>query len=102
MFKPGRARVLYTLVLASAKTSSCASAAQMSFLSQRTLRPCTRSPLNVLTGIYIPMTSGLHPETLRFEEPEVGRDMFLKDAAHICGCGQAVLISLKSSRMAHQ
>ncbi|HYB84191.1 MAG TPA: hypothetical protein VED86_02585 [archaeon] len=48
------------------------------------------------------MTSGLHTETLRYEKPEVGRDRFLKDAAHICGCGQVVLISLKSSRMAHQ
>jgi len=26
------------------------------------------------------MTGGLHPETLRYEEPEVGRDRFLKDA----------------------
>jgi hypothetical protein len=34
-FKPGRVRVLYTIVFASAKTGSCASAAQASFLSQR-------------------------------------------------------------------
>jgi len=39
--------------------------------------------LNVLTGIHIPITSALHPETLHYEEPEVGRDMFLKDAADV-------------------
>ena len=83
MFKPGRVRVLYTLVLASAKTGSYASAGQTSFLSQMALRPCTRSPPDVLTGIHIQITSALHPETLHYEEPEVGRDMFLKDAADV-------------------